>query len=147
MNILITAASTAQAHKLSRFLNTEKNIFLGDSVDLPVIGFEGITFVKIPPATSASFSHLLLAKCLDLKIEAIYPLKKAEVLALAEARLLFDEYGIKVMVPDRRTVENYFSIKIIKGEIIKKDVEGADPDRGVFVIDPETNTLKLFTAD
>ncbi|HEY0055168.1 MAG TPA: hypothetical protein VGB63_07420 [Pedobacter sp.] len=147
MNILITAASAAQAHKLSRFLNTEKNIFLGDSVDLPVVGFEDITFVKIPPANHASFSHLLLAQCLDLKIEAIYPLKKTEVLALAEARLLFDEYGIIIMVPDRRTVENYFSIKTIKGEIIKIDEECGDPDRGVFVIDPETNMLKLFTAD
>ena len=147
MNILITAATTAQAYQLSRFLNTDQNIFLGDSADLPKIGVEGMSFIKIPAANSASFSHLLLAQCLDLNIEVVYPLKRAEVLALAEARLLFDEYGIKVMVPERLTVERFLSTRVEKGELIIKDAVGEIPDRGAFVKDAETGMLKLFTAD
>jgi hypothetical protein len=147
LNILITAASTAQAHKLSRFVDAREKVFLGDSEDLPGISLGNKLFTKIPPSNSASFSHLLLAICLDLNINQVFPLKKAEVLALAEARQLFDEYGIKVMVPERRIAEDLFSISIKKGEIIIKDTVGEVPDRGVFVIDAETNNLKLFTAD
>jgi hypothetical protein len=147
LNILITAASTAQAYQLSRFLNTDEIIFLGDSADLPQIGFEGKSFIKIPAANSASFSHLLLAHCLDVNIEVVYPLKRAEILALAEARLLFDEYGIKVMVPDKLVAEHFLSTTVQKGELIIKDAVGEIPDRGVFVKDAETGILKLFTAD
>ncbi|HEX8378387.1 MAG TPA: hypothetical protein VF602_11275 [Pedobacter sp.] len=147
MNILITAASTAQAYQLSRFLNTGKNIFFGDSADLPKIDVEGKSFIKIPASNSASFSHLLLAQCLDLNIKVVYPLKRFEILALAEARLLFDEYGVKVMVPDKLVAENLLLPNVEKGELVIKDLVGEIPDRGVFVINAETNMLKLFTAD
>jgi hypothetical protein len=90
---------------------------------------------------------LLLAICLDLDINQVYPLKKAEVLALAEARQLFDEYGIRVMVPELGIAKDLFSESNNKGEIMIKDAAGEVPDRGVFVIDAETNNLKLFTAD
>ncbi len=147
MNILITAALSAQAYRLSRFLDSDNNIFLGDSGDLPLIGFIGKSFIKIPDADSASFSHLLLAQCLDLNIRIVYPLKRAEVLSLSEARLLFDEYGIKIMVPDRLSAEKLIPEKLDNGELIIKDEASENPDRGIFIIDTKTNTLKLFTAD
>ena len=103
--------------------------------------------MKIPAANSTSFSHLLLAQCLDLNIEVVYPLKRFEILALAEARLLFDEYGVKVMVPDKLVAENLLLTNVEKGELVIKDAVGEIPDRGVFVINAETNMLKLFTAD
>lgn len=146
MNILITAAATVQAYQLQRSLNINSNdsVFLADSEDLPQILLKDKSFVKIPSGDSASFAHLLLTICLDNTIETVYPLRRAEVLALAEARQLFDEYGIKVMVPGKNEIV-FFLHKGIKGEIIIKD--DAEHDRGVFLKDESTSELQLFTVD
>ena len=63
-------------------------------------------FIKIPAGdSSSSFAHLLLTICLDQQIEKVFPLRKVEILALSEARQLFDEYGIKIMVPDKTLLQ------------------------------------------
>lgn len=148
MNILITAASFAQAYQLQRSLNTNDVVFFADSVDLPQVMLKDKKFVKIPSGESSSFSHLLLTICLDLQIEKVYPLRKTEILALAEARQLFDEYGIKLMVPDKSLIMGLLN-KGVKGEIIvKDDSDTADlPDRGIFFKDELSSEFQLFTVD
>jgi hypothetical protein len=147
VNILITAASSAQAYKLQRFLNTDETIILGDSVDLPVIQIGEKKFVKLPQSNSASFAHLLLSLCLNLEIAELYPLKKAEVVALAESRQLFDEYGIRVMVPSAADINNYLVDGPATGDLLRIDQSGGQPDRGVFVQKSSTSQLQLFTVD
>ena len=147
MNILITAAVTAQAYQLKRILEYSDTVFLGDSVDLPNLGGD-TRFVKIPVSDSSSFAHLLLTLCLDLQIEKVYPLRKNELIALAEARQLFDEYGIIVMVPDKNFL-NPLLHKGIKGTILIQEgiATNGMPDRGVLLVDEETKQFQLFTAD
>ncbi|MGV3510243.1 MAG: hypothetical protein ACO1N7_13200 [Sphingobacteriaceae bacterium] len=148
MNILITAAATAQAYQLQRLLGNTDIVFLGDFVELPQVMLKDKKLIKIPAGDSSSFAHLLLTICLDQQIEKVYPLRKAEILALSEARQLFDEYGIKIMVPDKTQLQGLFNTGI-KGKIIVKDDPALEnlPDRGVFVQDESSLDFQLFTVD
>ena len=148
MNILITGAATAQAYKLQRSLNSVDTVFLADSEDLPQVMLKDKKFIKIPLGDSPSFAHLLLTICLDNSIEKVFPLRTAEVLALADSRQLFDEYGIRVMVPVRTQIASLLH-RGIKGEIlINDDAEKDDlPDRGIFLKDGSSSEVQLFTVD
>lgn len=147
MNILITAAATAQAYHLQRLLNTDDSIYLADYEELPQVVLKGTKFLKIPSGNSPSFAHLLLTVCLDNDIEKVFPLRSEEVIALAEARQLFDEYGIKLMVPDKSEISSLLN-KGLKGKIIIKDDKDQDdlPDRGVFLKDDLSSEFQLFTV-
>ncbi|MBC8051838.1 MAG: hypothetical protein H7Y13_02115 [Sphingobacteriaceae bacterium] len=147
MNILITGAVTVQAHQLQRYLNHTGNITFADSVEMPFM-LKNVRFVQIPQGHSQAFAHSLLTVCLDLKIERVYPLRKNELCALSEARQLFDEYGITILVPEMPFIDSLLN-KTLKGEIVIKDGTVTDfmPDRGIFMVDPSTNEYRLFTAD
>lgn len=95
---LITAASHAAAYKLERVLNFQGSV-LADYQELPQFKFSGKRFVKIPQGNSASYAHELLNICLDGGIDKVFPLYSDEILPLAQARQLFYEYGISVIVP------------------------------------------------
>ena len=105
MSILITAANHSSAHKLARLLNSPDVIF-ADYTDNSQLKYSGKRFITIPAGNSSSYAHELLTICLNLKIEKIYPLYIDEMKALSEAKQLFNEYGIKVIVPDMDHLEN-----------------------------------------
>ena len=92
MFTLITAAASSKAYQLTNKLLSKENIIFADSEDLPEIMLRGKRFIKILKGNSASFAHLLLSICLDQQITKVFPLRKAEVYALSEARQLFDEF-------------------------------------------------------
>ncbi|WP_256009472.1 hypothetical protein [Desertivirga xinjiangensis] len=154
MNVLITGASGAQAYKLEKEISETHNIIFADSVDLPAVMLKSRKFIKIPEVSSASFSHQLLTTCLDLDIRRVFPLRKLEIRALAEARQLFDEYGIRVMVPAQEDLDQYFGT-YKTGTVVIKDTEqrGAQDqtsptDRGAFLFntgaEPE---FQILTVD
>ncbi|MBC7744048.1 MAG: hypothetical protein H7096_03015 [Flavobacterium sp.] len=97
MSVLITAASHSAAYKLEKLLN-QVDVFFADFMDLPKLS--GKKYFKIPKGNSASFAHEMLNLALNEGIEKIFPLYPEEITALAEARQLFLEYGISVIVPD-----------------------------------------------
>ena len=92
MNILITAATSAEAHKLKNQL-TDDNVILGDYAGLPAF----MKIVKLPNPASASYAHEMLTLCLDKGIERIYALQEEEHALLKEAEQLFGEYGIELV--------------------------------------------------
>ena len=85
MAILITAAAHALAYRLARILNNSE-VFFGDQNDLPAI--LGKKFIRIPPASSNSFSHEILKTCLDLDITSIYPLYRDEINELSSTTMI-----------------------------------------------------------
>lgn len=152
LKILITAASSALAYKLEKELPFTDSVIFADSFDLPEIMIKKRKFIKIPGESSESFSHQLLSICLDMEIQAVFPLRKFELIALAEARQLFQEYGIKVMVPQKDILNNLFgthktgSIQIIglKGD----DGSIGQPDRGVFLFNAGAQPeIQILTVD
>lgn len=98
MSILITAATTAQSYQLKNKLGGD-DIILGDFMDLPELMIKTGKMIRLPDPASNSYSHQMLTLCLDNNINTIYPLRKEEQILLKEAGQLFEEYGIKTMMP------------------------------------------------
>ena len=156
MSILITAASQAAAYKLERLLQAPDVIF-ADNKDNSHLKYSGRKFIGIPPGNSASYAHELLKACLDLGIEKIYPLYFDEIEALSEARQLFDEYGIKVIVPgidylskldSAHSAANGEFIIVENGEVVAgKLISLPDSlETGIFCFESEGDSpaIKLF---
>lgn len=91
MNVLITAATSAEAHRLKNQL-TGDNIILGDYLELPAF----MQIVKLPNSASPSYTHEMLTLCLDREVGAIYALGDEEYRNLRTAEQLFIEFGIEL---------------------------------------------------
>ncbi len=99
MNILITSANSAQAHRLKNNLNAADNILLGDYNDLPAFMLAQGKMIKLPNPQSISYTHEMLALCLDNAFDIIYVLDNNEALLLNESKQLFAEYNIEIQIP------------------------------------------------
>lgn len=97
MSILITAATTAEAYQLKNKLGDDK-VILGDFMELPELMIKTGKMIKLPNPASGSYSHQVLTLSLDKGIKTIYPLREKEIKLLAEARQLFEEYGITIII-------------------------------------------------
>lgn len=158
MSILITAANAAQAYQLQGVLNSEGHVFLGDYQDIPDLMVKSGLMIKTPNPNDSSFIHKMLALCLDKSITAIYPLRKAELLLLAEARLLFTEFDITLYIPemdiinaDEHTIADGKIVVIENGSIVAGDLTHdsllADELRnGIFSIN-NNGDHQIFTVD
>jgi hypothetical protein len=96
VHILITAANSAEAHKLKSALNTE-NIILGDYHELPAFMLNSGKMITLPNPKSIAYPSEMLTLCLDKQIDTIYPVRHDERVLLNQAELLFSEYGIRIM--------------------------------------------------
>ena len=99
MRVLITAAATAHAYTVKALLETNNDIILGDHADLPQFMLQSKKLLKTPNPAGNAFAHSMLSFCLDNQITKVYPLRRAELLPLAQARQLFAEYGIYLCLP------------------------------------------------
>jgi len=96
VNILITAANSAEAYRLKNKLNAA-NIILGDYLDLPLFMVASANLLRLPNPGSISYAHEMLTLCLDKQIEKIYPVRDSELMLLTQAEILFSEYGIMIV--------------------------------------------------
>lgn len=103
MKILITGGKTATALKLIRaFSNAE--ILLGDYGDMPNINTETYSFAELGDWNAEVLAHNLLTKCLDNGVDVLLPLYQAEIIALSKSMVLFEEFGLKVLLPENPTI-------------------------------------------
>ena len=93
MNILITAANSAEAHKLKNQLKAD-HIILGDYQELPAFMLKSANMIKLPNPSSPSYTHEMLTLSLDKEVNTIYALRDEERKLLEESKQLFNEYGI-----------------------------------------------------
>lgn len=99
MKILITGGKTATALKLIKaFDNAE--IILGDYGDMPNINTNIYSFAELGNWNTEVLAHNLLTKCLDNGVDVLLPLYEAEIIALSKSMVLFDEFGLKVLLPE-----------------------------------------------
>lgn len=103
--ILITSGVSAFTQRVAE-LFPENTVFLGDSNPIPSVFLSSWKYIAIPSPIKASFVHELLKLCLDLSIRKLLPLSEDELIPLAKNKLLFQEYGISVLVPDLGSLEN-----------------------------------------
>lgn len=97
--ILITAGMHAFAQRIAKTLPRNSNVVFGASEPIPALLINGGKYIEIPSHHLPTFNHELLKLAISEQFNLIIPLKKEEILHLAESRELFDEYGIKVAVP------------------------------------------------
>jgi len=99
MYTLITAAASERAYSLKTSLNTDA-VVLGDYLDLPELLIRSGKMIRLPEPQSPSYTHQVLALCLDKNIGTIYVLRKAEAELLLNSKQLFYEYGIDILAVD-----------------------------------------------
>jgi hypothetical protein len=92
---LITAANSAEAYRLKSVLGAE-NIILGDYLELPAFMVSSGDMIRLPNPKSIAYASEMLTLCLDKEIDTVYALRDEEKKLLAEAKQLFNEYGIEV---------------------------------------------------
>jgi hypothetical protein len=155
MSILITAASSAQAYQIKSLLNTGESVLLGDYMDIPELMVKNGTMIKTPDPAGASFAHEMLTLCLDKGISMLFPLRKAELMPLAEARQLFLEFDIQLILPKMQVIEQH--TEVIDGSIVilnRSEMIGGNREitaphiltDGVFKINNKGD-YQVFTAD
>jgi hypothetical protein len=92
VKVLITSATSAQAHKLKNSL-TNDEVVLGDFTGLPA--FMGI--IKLPNPAADTYAHEMLTLALDNNIDAIHLLNMQEAAVLLLSEQLFNEYNITLI--------------------------------------------------
>ena len=96
MFTLITAANSSEAYNLRNSLDSNE-VLMGDYLDLPGILVQAGKMLKLPDPQNASYTHEMLALCLDKDIDTIYILRKPEAELLLQSKQLFHEYGIDIL--------------------------------------------------
>ena len=104
MVALITGAASAAAFRIRRLLEFDEVIF-ADHLDFPQSIFRETRFLQIPDGNSPAFAHQVLKICLDNQVGMVFPLRKEELRPLAEAKVLFGEYGITLVLPEPGDLE------------------------------------------
>lgn len=153
MLALITSASHAEAHRLKRLLN-DFQVLLGDA-DIPVMTG---TMLRIPRHASASYAHEMLALCLDHQVTHLFALDIKEIQELSKSLLLFEEYGIRVVIPAQADLGNSQEGKhlpdsnlavVLDGNCIAGDLPAQNlqdlPESGVFEWGIQNNEFKFQT--
>lgn len=85
MKILISTSKSIASFQLALLLKDQEILFGND-------------FNDFPDEKSNSLAHEILKFCLDHQIEQVFPLKLSEYNALLNSQILFEEFGIKVML-------------------------------------------------
>lgn len=155
MSVLITAANSAQAYRLKGILHIDEPVLLGDFRPIPDLMLKNGTILKTPDPQSPSFAHQMLSLCLDKGINMLFPLRKEELLPLAEARVLFIEFDVQIILPATQQMEGHFTpvegslVVLNRSEVIGGDMDAAIAHQltdGAFLIG-KTGEYQIFTAD
>lgn len=96
MKILITAANAAPAYKQKNKLNGAE-IIMGDYMDLPDFMLKPGQLIRLPNPASPSYTHEMLALCLDLGVSKVYLFREQETQLLKQSEVLFNEYNITII--------------------------------------------------
>ncbi|MNK55032.1 carbamoyl phosphate synthase-like protein [compost metagenome] len=151
MKILITGGKTATALKLIKAFNNAE-IILGDYGDMPNISTSSYSFAELGKWNADILAHNLLTKCLDNGVDLLLPLYEAEITALSKSLVLFDEFGIKVLVPKNPQLnpQKFKDWCVFEnGELIYSSVDIEIDEKislnGAYTVEAETKELALIS--
>ncbi|MFD2968127.1 hypothetical protein [Sphingobacterium bambusae] len=107
--LLITYGTRPFAQRIGKVLAAAFECHYASSESFPELLLKG-NFRKIPTGANPTFAHELLKLALDEDYRYVLPLGKMELQVLHETRVLFEEYGISLLLPDEllgvRLLEN-----------------------------------------
>ena len=96
MKILITKATSSEAHRLKSKFNAD-DVLLGDYTDLPDFMLKSGAMIRLPKPEADTYTHEMLTLCLDNNITRLCALGDEEYKVLIIAVQLFNEYGIEIL--------------------------------------------------
>ncbi len=142
-SILITCGTGPLAQRIKQNLSAF-DVYLATSQPVPDVLLSSGKYFRIPSALTPHFIHELLKISLDLQVDYLLPLGVKEIQTLVEGKLLFEEYGISLLVPEATLAEDIPHLvdppRGVPLEIIHK---GRSVHSAYFV--PDSNYSGLFT--
>ncbi|KGE15223.1 hypothetical protein [Sphingobacterium deserti] len=96
--LLITYGTRPFAQRLGKILSSKFACHYASCEQIPTILLKG-DYRQIPTGLNPTFAHELLKLCLDEGFTRVLPLGKGELQPINETRVLFEEYGITILLP------------------------------------------------
>ncbi|WP_219226049.1 hypothetical protein [Pedobacter antarcticus] len=106
MKTLITGGKSAQALKVSKAFAAD-NLILADYGSIPAFTSAKYQLISLGERNDTVIAHNLLTHCLDLQVECLVPLYDFESDPLLRSALLFEEFNIKIFLPERTVSGEY----------------------------------------
>ncbi len=106
MKILITGGKSAVALKLLKAFEGH-SVVLADYGEVPSLSSNAFQFISLGEKNEDTLAHTLLNNCLDQNIDVILPLHHFEILAIAKANILFNEFNVSILLPAVTAIEKY----------------------------------------
>ncbi|WP_409149998.1 hypothetical protein [Sphingobacterium sp. BS-2] len=151
--LIITFGTRPLAQRLSKMLNQQLEVLFATSEEVP--SFLEANFKKIPTAANPTFAHELLKLCLDKEVNYLLPLGLNEINFLAESKVLFEEYGIQLLAPDKDTLAELFVLEnppsavelvlVHEGKSLNSDRQLDMEVSGLFTVSDEGDDIALCT--
>lgn len=106
MKTLITGGIAAQALKIAKAFPAE-NLILADYGAIPSFNSAKFQLISLGERNDSIIAHHLLTQCLDLQVQLLIPLYDFERDAILRSRLLFEEFNITILLPEKDAVDQY----------------------------------------
>lgn len=135
MKILITGGKSAAALKLIRAFAGDE-VVLADYGEVPVFASAAYSMISLGEKNEEVTAHQLLNICLDQEIEMLIPIHYFEVAAISKSTVLFEEFNIKVLLPEMSALPVLLSDEKLnavlwavyrEGELLYASAEGEIP--------------------
>lgn len=97
--LLLTCATRSFSVRMAQLLSSHFEVILATSDEVPHI-LAG-RYQKIPKGANPTYAHEILKIALDLNCNYVLPLGIDEIGTLSVSLVLFEEYGIEVLCPNR----------------------------------------------
>jgi hypothetical protein len=108
LKILITGGKSAATLKLLKAF-ADDHILLADYGDMPSFSSAAYQMHSLGERNDDITAHNLLNNCLDEGVEMILPLHTFEIDAVSRSIVLFEEFGISVLLPEIGKLDQYLS--------------------------------------
>ena len=152
--IIITYGTRPLAQRVAQAIGEQLQVQFATSEQVPSI--LQAKYLQIPTAANPTFAHELLKGCLDQQANYLLPLGFREMESLAEAALLFEEYGIQLLSPTLDELKALFvlpnpakevEIQIIAlGKNLLNQQSVAYPGSGLLAFSDEGEEFALCTV-
>jgi hypothetical protein len=99
LKTLITGGKSVQALKLLKAF-ADGQVILADYGEAPSFSSAQYQFVSLGEINEDTIAHNLLNACLDQEAGRLLPLHQFELEALVKSAVLFEEFNIRVLLPE-----------------------------------------------
>lgn len=133
MKLLITGGTAATALKLLKAFEGHE-VVLADYGDVPTVNAKAYHFVSLGAKNEDIVAHNILNTCLNEGVDAVLPLYYFEAEAIAKSKILFNEFGIEVLLPEPSDLPLY-----LRPGIVLKTADWAVYEQGKLLFSSSDN--------